>query len=85
MDVPFRSNTVARGCPQSLISCLCGNCERVAQGVPVYLSLISIAPQIEKFQLVCYPKHKTVEIMINNLNVVLLFSATNEETPYEQL
>lgn len=66
MDVPFCTNTVARGC------------ERVAQGVPVYLSLISIAPQIEKSQLVCYPKHKTVEIMINNLNVVLLFSATNE-------
>ena len=28
----------------------------------------------------CYPERKTTEIMINN--VVLLFSATSEETPY---
>ena len=31
----------------------------------------------------CYPERKTIGMMINN--VVLLFTATNEETPYEQL
>ena len=32
--------------------------------------------------MVCYPKPKTMDIMINN--VVLMFSPTDEKTPYEQ-
>lgn len=36
-----------------------------------------------KSQLICYPNRKIMDIMINN--VVLLFSATNEEIPYEHL
>lgn len=36
-----------------------------------------------KSQLICYPNRKIMDIMINN--VVLLFSATNGEIPYEHL
>ena len=33
-----RTSTVAKGCLQRLICCLYRNCERIAQGVLVYLS-----------------------------------------------